>query len=248
MTYNEMADTILGDMEKIKSLEKMRTELIANISHDLRTPLAIIQGYVETLQMKEAQLTEEERGEYLQRIGKSSQRLGGLIAQLFEYSKLESKQVEPVKEPFLLSELASDIYSKYKVLADKKNIALQLDMAGEIPLVFGDIGLVERAIHNLMDNALKFTPEGGKVAVQLKPSDRQVEITIKDSGPGIPKEQQSLIFQRYRQVKSEKQEEGVGLGLAIVKKILELHDASIKVLSMPNEGAAFSFSLPVYVA
>lgn len=247
-TYNEMADTILGDMEKIKSLEKMRTELIANISHDLRTPLAIIQGYVETLQMKEAQLTEEERGEYLQRIGKSSQRLGGLIAQLFEYSKLESKQVEPVKEPFLLSELASDIYSKYKVLADKKSIALQLDMAGEIPLVFGDIGLVERAIHNLMDNALKFTPQGGKVAVQLKPSDRQVEITIKDSGPGIPKEQQSLIFQRYRQVKSEKQEEGVGLGLAIVKKILELHDASIKVLSMPNEGAAFSFSLPVYVA
>ena len=247
-TYNEMASTILADMDKIKSLEKMRTELIANISHDLRTPLAIIQGYVETLQMKEADLSTEERKVYLERIGKSSQRLGGLIAQLFEYSKLESRQIEPVKEPFLLSELASDIYGKYKVLADKKNIQLELDKEGDIPLVFGDIGLVERAIHNLMDNALKFTPDGGRVSVALRPTDREVEITIRDSGPGIPKEQQSLIFERYRQVKAEKQEEGVGLGLAIVKKILELHDASIQVFSNPNEGASFSFCLPVYVA
>ena len=99
-TYNEMASTILADMDKIKSLEKMRTELIANISHDLRTPLAIIQGYVETLQMKESALSEAERVEYLGRIGKSSQRLGNLISQLFEYSKLESRQIIPKKEPF----------------------------------------------------------------------------------------------------------------------------------------------------
>ena len=99
-----------------------------------------------------------------------------------------------------------------------------------------------------MDNALKFTPKGGRVKVALKPSEGEVEFSIQDSGPGIPKEQQSLIFERYRQGKAEKESEGVGLGLAIVKKILDLHDASIRVFSSPNEGAAFSFSLPVYSA
>ena len=246
MTYNDMASTILDDMDKIKSLEKMRTELIANISHDLRTPLAIIQGYIETLEIKESELSVSERSEYLGRIGKSSQRLGTLIAQLFEYSKLESNQIIPKKEPFLLSELANDVHGKYKVLAGKKKIELELDLVGEDPLVFGDIGLVERAIHNLMDNALKFTPEGGKVVVALKPTEKEVEFSIRDSGPGIAKEQQSLIFERYRQGKAEKENEGAGLGLAIVKKILDLHDASIRVFSMPNQGASFSFSLPVY--
>jgi len=245
-TYNEMADTILTDIEKIKSLQKLRRELIANISHDLRTPLAIIQGYIETLQMKDQTLGANERADYLQKINSSSERLSKLIGQLFEYSKLEANQIEPVKEPFLISELANDIHRNYQVLAERKRIALSLEMEGKIPLVFADISLVERAIQNLMDNALKFTPEHGKVVVQILPQDNNVAITIKDSGPGIAKENQHLVFERYRQTKTGKQKEGAGLGLAIVKKIMELHNASIKVLSKPNEGTSFSFSLPVY--
>ena len=247
-TYNEMADTILTDIEKIKSLEKLRRELIANISHDLRTPLSIIKGYIETLQMKDGDLTDKERSGYLETIGNSSDRLGKLIAQLFEYSKLEANQIEPQKEPFLISELAHDIHSNYKVLAAKKSIRLALVMNEQVPLVFGDISLVERAIQNLMDNALKFTPENGTVTVNIVPSETQVEIVIKDSGPGISKANQALIFERYRQTKTGKQKEGAGLGLAIAKKIMELHNASIKVLSAPNEGTAFSFSLPIYSA
>ncbi|MDT0605586.1 sensor histidine kinase [Croceitalea rosinachiae] len=244
--YNEMAETILNDIEKIKSLEVLRRELIANISHDLRTPLAIIQGYIETLQMKDGVLTATQRSGYLKTINSSGEKLSKLIAQLFEYSKLEANQIEPQKEPFLISELANDIHRNYQVLADQKNIDLRLEMELNVPLVFADISLVERAIQNLMDNALKFTPENGAVTVMIVPDDDTVEIIIKDSGPGILLENQALIFERYRQTKTGQQKEGAGLGLAIVKKIMELHNASIKVLSRPNEGTAFSFSLPVY--
>lgn len=245
-TYNHMAETILGDMDKIKSLEKLRRDLIANISHDLRTPLAIIQGYIETLQMKENELSKEEREDYLNKINSSGERLSKLISQLFEYSKLEANQIEPEKEPFLISELANDIHRNYQVLAKKKNIILHLNMEKQIPLVFADISLVERAIQNLMDNALKFTPEGGEVTVEIHTNSKDVEIAIKDSGPGITKEEQQLVFERYRQTKTGKQKEGAGLGLAIVRKIMELHNASIEVLSKPNEGTTFSFSLPIY--
>lgn len=245
-TYNEMADTILKDMEKIKSLETMRRELIANVSHDLRTPLSVIQGYVETLQIKGAQLDTHQRDEYLNTINRGCERLSKLISQLFEYSKLEANQIEPQKEPFLISELANDIHANYRVLAEQWQIDLRLEMDSGIPLVFADISLVERAIQNLMDNALKFTPQGGEVIVKIIGRDKNVEIIIKDSGPGITKANQALIFDRYRQTKSGQQKEGSGLGLAIVKRILELHNASIEVFSTPNEGASFSFSLPVY--
>nr|WP_299342613.1 HAMP domain-containing sensor histidine kinase [Allomuricauda sp.] len=245
-TYNHMADTILEDIEKLKSVEQLRRELIANISHDLRTPLSVIQGYIETLHMKDSKLSSKERKDYLKTISRSSERLSKLISQLFEYSKLESNQIQPEKEPFLISELANDIHRNYSLLAEKKKIDLKLSMSENIPLVFADISLVERAIQNLMDNALKFTPEGGEVIVKIETEGEHVEVTIQDSGPGIKPENQALIFERYRQTKVGQQKEGSGLGLAIVKKILEIHDAKIKVFSKPEEGTAFSFSLPVY--
>ncbi|MEX0316286.1 MAG: sensor histidine kinase [Allomuricauda sp.] len=245
-TYNHMADTILSDIEKIKSVDQLRQELIANISHDLRTPLSIIQGYIETLHMKDGDLTAEEKSKYLKTISSSSERLSKLISQLFEYSKLEANQIQPEKEPFLISELANDIHRNYMILAEQKSIDLKLSMDKNVPLVFADISLVERAIQNLMDNALKFTPEGGKVTVKIEAEDDHVEVIIKDSGPGIKKDNQALIFERYRQTKVGEQKEGAGLGLAIVKKIVEIHDSSIKVFSQPNEGTSFSFSLPIY--
>lgn len=245
-TYNEMADTIVSDIEKIKSLELHRRELIANISHDLRTPLSIIQGYVETLRIKRTDLTDQEREEYLTTVNNGCERLARLIAQLFEYSKLEANQIEPVKEPFLITELANDIHRNYKVIAAQHNIELQMEMDPKTPLVFGDISLVERAIQNLMDNAIKFTPDGGTVGIKIIPMNGHVEIMISDTGPGIQKEHQSLIFERYRQTKTGQVKEGAGLGLAIVKKIMELHNASIKVLSNPSKGTIFSFELPIY--
>jgi signal transduction histidine kinase len=246
-TFNQMADTINDNMEQLQAHDKLRQELVSNVSHDLRTPLAIIQGYTETLLIKDAELPEKERKQYLNNINSSTEKLTKLVGQLFEYSKLEAKQIEPHKEPFLISELAMDIYYKYQLLAQARSIELKIDMEEGLPLVFADISLVERVIQNLMDNALKFTPEGVEITLSLRHNTKNVECTIKDNGMGISEQEQIYIFERYRKAKSATRENfGVGLGLAIVKKILDIHDASIKVISKPNQGAAFQFALPVY--
>ncbi len=248
-TYNEMADRIVENIDDLKAVENLRRELIANVSHDLRTPLAIMQGYAETMLMKEETIKPEERKRYLEIILNSSEKLSKLVAQLFEYSKLEAKQIQPHKEPFFITELAQDVYSKYQILAEEKGIQMDLNMSRGLPMVFADIGLVERVMQNLMDNALKFTPRDGKVSINLlEDGKNQVKIKISDTGPGIPKEEQSYIFERYHKSTNAATNTGAGLGLAIVKKILEIHNSTIEIQSKPNQGASFLFNLPVYQA
>ena len=246
-TFNQMADTINGNMEKLKAHDRLRQELVSNVSHDLRTPLSIIHGYTETLLMKDRELSQEEKIQYLNNINSSTEKLTKLVGQLFEYSKLEAKQIEPQKEPFLISELAMDLFSKYQILAKSKNIKLEIERDENLPLVFADIALVERVMQNLLDNALKFTPENGTITLILRNRDKNVEVTVKDTGMGISEQDQTYIFERYRKAKAGTRENfGAGLGLAIVKKILDIHNASIKVISKPDHGSAFQFALPVY--
>ena len=245
-TFNEMADTIVANIDELKSVENLRRELIANVSHDLRTPLAIVQGYVETLLIKGENISEGDRKKYLETSLNGLERLSKLIAQLFEYSKLEAKQIEPKKEPFFVAELAQDVAAKYQILAEQKNIKIDLDVAPDLPLVFADLSLVERVIQNLMDNALTYTPENGAIIFAVSEVNNKVEIRVKDNGPGIPENEQAFIFDRYRQASRTGKSKGAGLGLAIVKKILELHDSSIQVKSKLNEGTAFMFQLPAY--
>lgn len=248
-TFNDMADTIESNIDEIKSVDLLRRELIANVSHDLRTPLAVLRGYIETLQIKGEKLTQEDKEKYLDIIHNSSEQLSRLVAQLFEYSKLEAKQVEPIKEPFSIVDLVYDLNSKYQVLAAEKNINLTVEHQETIPLVFADISLVERAIQNLLDNALKFTPDDGEISIQISGTENNVAVNVKDSGPGIPSEKQAHIFERYRQASKDKTSKaGAGLGLAIVKKIMELHESSINVISAPNEGSTFYFQLQAYQA
>lgn len=244
--YNAMADTIVANIEELKGVEKLRRELIANVSHDLRTPLAIMQGYVETLLIKENQLSKEEQRKYLHTILGSNEKLTKLIAQLFEYSKLEAKQLEPKKEPFFIAELAQDIFFKYQILAQERGIELDLVCPPDLPMVFADLGMVERVVQNLIDNALKFTPKGGKVTIEVNSLGEKVQVKIADTGPGIPEEEQSYIFERYRQVGPGVEKKGAGLGLAIAKKMLDLHDATIQVQSRLNEGTVFLFQLPTH--
>lgn len=243
--FNDMADTVVENMDALKSVDTLRRELIANVSHDLRTPLAIINGYIETLQMKVDDLSPQTRDQYLHIIQESSTKLNTLIGQLFEYSKLEANQVVPQKEPFSIAELAYDMRAKYQLLAKQQGIQLEVKGALNLPLVFADISLVERALQNLLDNALKFTPEKGTVSLHLSATDTDVTVRIKDTGPGIPKEQQAFIFDRHRQAESPQASQGAGLGLAIVKKIMELHNTHIQVISTPPAGSAFQFSLPL---
>ncbi len=246
ITYNQMADTISQNIEEIKSVDVLRRELIANVSHDLRTPLAIMQGYIETLQIKKESLNEEEEMEYIRIIEKNIKQLTKLVSQLFEYSKLEAKQIKPQKEPFAITDLIYDVQSKYKVIAKEKNIQLDANVIGNTPLVFADIGLVERVIQNLMDNAIKFTPENGQIDMIVDHDNENVTIKIKDSGPGISEDEQKFIFERFRQTETKEKKTGIGLGLAIVKKIIELHGTNIKISSEPNKGSIFEFYLPAY--
>ncbi len=246
-TFNEMADVIVANIEKITATDKLRQELIANVSHDLRTPLAIMQGYVETLIIKEETISIIEQGRYLEIIMDSCKNLSDLVEQLFQYSKLEANQIQPEKEQFLLNELASDILMKYQLIATQKGINLQLQTPENMPPVFADIALTERVLQNLLDNAMKFTLPGGQITIQLENKLTGVKINIADTGIGIAKEDQAFIFDRYKQLSDTNfSKKGMGLGLAIVKKILDLHQISIHVKSAPGIGTTFWFEIPIF--
>jgi signal transduction histidine kinase len=246
-SFNEMADTIVKNLDEIKTMDSLRRELVANVSHDLRTPLSTIHGYIETLMIKSESLSKDERDRYLKTILTSTERLRKLVEELFELSKLEAKQTKPNPEPFSISELVQDIGQKYFISAEKKGITFQCVFPKDLPMIVADIALIDRVIQNLVDNAIKFTPSGGIVRIELRHLSNAVDVKISDTGSGIPPEDIPHIFDRYTKgsQKNILQNDGAGLGLAIVKKILEVHNLSIEVSSKVNEGTAFSFKLPV---
>jgi len=245
--FNEMADILTRNVEKLKEVEVLRRELIANISHDLRTPISIIHGYAETLQMKEHIVTEQDRIRFLNIIYISTQKLEKLVNELFELSKLEANQVQPVKEPFFVSELVNDICNKYLLTAKEKDIELQTELYKERQPVFADLSLIERVIQNLLDNALKFTPKGGNIHIRTNNGRKGIEVCVSDTGVGISDTEQEFVFERYyKGHNTNKHQNNTGLGLAIAKKILDLHDSSLVLHSQVNKGSSFAFELPFY--
>ena len=247
-SFNDMADTIVGNIDKMKKMDSLRRDLIANVSHDLRTPLSIIRGYVETVMIKDSGLSAEERKKYLETILSSTERLLSLVEELFELSKLEARETLPQMEFFSLAELLQDIHQKNLIIANSKNIKLNLNISENLPFVYADIGMMEKVFQNLIDNAYKFTPHDGEINIVLKKGSAcQVTAVISDTGSGIEKEEIPLIFERYYQVKriSHEGNSGTGLGLTIVKKILDLHQIDVKVDSSPAKGTAFILTIPV---
>ncbi|WP_018631133.1 sensor histidine kinase [Niabella aurantiaca] len=244
-TFNDMADVIVSNIDQITATDKFRQELIANVSHDLRTPLSIMQGYIETLTMKKNELSGVDKERYLSVIHASAQKLSALVEQLFQYAKLEANLVTPEKEPFLVNELASDILMAYQLKATERSILLDLDADRNLPRVFADIALTERVFQNLLDNAFKFTPDGGSIRIILSAVTSGVSVQIVDTGIGIAPEDQAYVFERYKQFDKEAPpKKGMGIGLAIVKKILELHHTTIAVASEPGKGSDFRFIIP----
>jgi signal transduction histidine kinase len=246
-TFNEMAATIAADVEKLRLAERMRRDLIGNISHDLRSPLASIQGYLETMAMKDAQLGSEERLRFLEISLRNTASLRLLVEELFELAKLEAKQVELRREPLPIAELAQDVALKMGPAAQGREITLVVEPAGDLPLVSCDVGMIERVLTNLIDNALRFTPAGGTVRVLLDAEQESVRVTVADTGVGIAAEDLPHVFERfYRADKSrDRATGGAGLGLAIARQIVELHGGRLTVESAPGHGARFSFVLPV---
>ena len=257
VTFNEMAEEILNSMEKIKTTENLRRELVANVSHDLRTPLSVIHGYVETMLMKAESISSEQQRQYLETILKSTERLKKLVGDLFELSKLEAHEITPKKEAFFITELVQDVSQKHKLIAEDKNLTIVPVVDNNVPMVHADISLIERVLQNLMDNAIKFSSDGGIITIETHNHGNDVEVKVTDTGRGIPEEDIPLVFDRYfnlsksasRGLKEDQDlvsKSSVGLGLAIVKKILDIHNATIHLTSKLNKGSAFSFRLPVY--
>jgi two-component system OmpR family sensor kinase len=248
--FNSMADTLDETMEELRQADRMRRELVANVSHDLRSPLASIQGYLETVHMKDGTLDPEERQRYVKTALRNAQRLSDLVGELFELSKLETKQVEPSIEPFPIAELVQDVVMQYQPRAEEQHIDLQAELPERHARVEADIGLVERALSNLIDNAIHYTPEDGRVQVRLENERREVCVEVHDTGPGIPEDDLPHIFERFYRVEKSRDRDkgGAGLGLAIAKTILELHDRTLEVESTIGEGTVFRFRLPVAAA
>jgi signal transduction histidine kinase len=238
-------NTILRQQEKLaedkEELEVLRKELLANVSHDLRTPLASIHGYIETVLLID-DLDNDRRNRYLETALKSTVKLKALIDELFELSRLESKDRKPEIETFSLAELAADVISGFRIAATQKDVLFEEVMSPDLPAVQADIALIDRVLHNLLSNALRYTDPGGKITLQITELPEVLQVEIKDTGIGIPQDQLDTVFERFN-TGTAGLRKGTGLGLAIVKSILDAHQASYQIQSEQGAGTRFSFQL-----
>ncbi len=242
--YNDMVDHIDRQMRTIAQSQASRQELIAHVSHDLRTPLASLRGYLETLQVREGSLSAEERRTYIGVAVRQAGTMDRMIGELFDLATLEDLEAPLLAEPFQLSELVQDVVQKFGLIAVGKAIALRGVYLPDAPMIRGDIGLIERLLDNLLENALRHTPPGGEVAVRVAKAADGVILEVSDTGSGIPVADIDTIFERGRRSVLGGGFAGAGLGLAIVKRIVELHHGGISVRGGEGEGTSFQIMLP----
>jgi signal transduction histidine kinase len=244
--FNRMAGRIERQVGELTELDALRRELVANVSHDLRTPIAALQGYLETLLLKESDLTPEERRRYLEIAARHSEHLGKLVAQLFELARLDVEEARLQIEPVSLAELAQDVVGKFHLEAQRQGVDLGVRLPSRLPFVAADMRLLERAFDNLIENALAHTPEGGRVTVEVRDAADGIEVRLADTGAGIPDNELPHIFERFHRGRDpgRRQRPGAGLGLAITKRILELHGSELAVESTVGRGTTFTFRLP----
>ncbi len=245
--FVDMSRQIRLQIEQLKENDRLRRELISNISHDLRTPLSAMQGSIETLIVKGESMSEQDRDRYLRMARKHTVRLGTLIGDLFELAKLDSASVTPSVEAFSLAELVQDIAQEFHIECEHKNIRLDIEAESGAAYTMGDIGLIQRVLENLVKNAIRFAPSGGEVTISITEHESSVAVAVADNGPGISEKDIPRIFDRfYRALDGEDPRlDSSGLGLAIVKRILDLHDSRITVTSKVNMGTRFEFELPL---
>lgn len=194
--YRRMVARIGEQWRALTRQDQERRELIANVSHDLRTPLSSLHGYLETLLLKDAVLDTTERRRYLGIALAQSQKVGELAQSLFELARLEYGFVQPEPEPFSMPDLVQDVFQKFELRAEARQVALRADFPARLPVVQADLGMIERVLGNLLDNALRHTPEGGSIQVALAAAGNAVEVTVADTGPGIPADLREGLFER----------------------------------------------------
>ena len=234
----------LQDITEEKRVEAIKRDFVANVSHELRTPLASIKGYSETL-LDGGMEDPETLREFLTIIDKHATRMSRLIDDLLILSKIESQKVPTVFERIDMGELTSSTSRGFERQAKDKGIHLSLHIAKGVPKVLGDRDQLEQVMLNLLDNAIKYTPSGGRIDVSVYPYNGLVRVDVKDTGIGIPQADIPRIFERFYRVDKARSRElgGTGLGLAIVKHIIQGLNGRVWVESTPGKGSTFSFTL-----
>lgn len=249
--FDAMAAKIAAQFAQIESIDLSRREAVLNASHDLRTPLAALQGYLQTLQIKADALTTEQRASYIAIAQRHAARMGVLVEQMFALAKLDAPETAPRCEAFSLAELAGDIVQKYRLRAAEQGLVLTAAVDTGAEPMWADIGMIERLIENLVDNALKFTASGGTVRVEVRAdaASEALELTVTDTGCGIADDDLPHIFERFERggaaARGEVARAGSGLGLAIVRRIVDLHGAALDVVSRVGEGTRFTVRFPL---
>ena len=248
------AVVVLHDLTDLQHLERVRTDFVANVTHEMRSPLASILGYGETM-ADDAQALPQDHRDYLERILRNAKRLDDIIRDLIELSRLEHATA-PEAQPTDVEGLVAGVVDAIRDRAEEQRIAVEVELTALPPRLMVDSGLVHQALSNLVDNAIKYTPEGGRVRVEGRMASAQGDqapelvLVVDDTGPGIPSEHLARIFERFYRVDTARSRAlgGTGLGLAIVKHAAALHGGRVEVESTPESGSTFTLRLPAAAA
>jgi two-component system phosphate regulon sensor histidine kinase PhoR len=237
---------VLHDITRQRKLEALRKEFVANVSHELRTPLSVIKGYIETLVDGHREMPIGDRDKFLHTIQRHTERLNSLLEDLLTLSRLESINPGLARESITLTTLIGGILDDYRgrPASAQHHLDSSLDPAVGAALI--DPLKITQVFENLIDNALKYTPPGSHIDLSARLQEKEIELCVRDNGPGIPAEDLPHIFERFYRVDKGRSREkgGTGLGLSIVKHIVQLHGGRVWAESQPGQGSAFFFTLP----
>ncbi|MBN1567606.1 MAG: PAS domain-containing protein [Acidobacteria bacterium] len=237
---------VLHDITEIRRLERARRDFIANISHEFKTPLTAIQGFAETL-LGGALEDAGNRRRFLEIIREHALRLGRLTDDLLKLAQIEAGQMQPEIQPVNISAIIDPCMEVGRIKSDQKGLILNAEYGADVPPLFGDLRSFQEILQNLLDNAVRYTPPGGKVLVKAEVDGPEVIVSVSDTGIGIPKADQDRIFERFYRADAARSREsgGTGLGLAIVKHLVEAHGGRIRVESEVGQGSTFYIHFPL---
>ncbi|MEE1250065.1 MAG: HAMP domain-containing sensor histidine kinase [Lachnospiraceae bacterium] len=228
-------------VEELGSIETLKTDFVSNVSHEMKTPIAVIKNYAELLKMEH--ITEEKRMEYSMAIETAAMRLSNLISNILKLNKLENQRLTLERQNFNVCNQLCECILQYEESWEEKNIELEVDI-DDVAMVYADEELLEMVWNNLLSNAIKFTEPNGTIRIREICDDTYVKVTVSDTGCGMSKETLQHIFDKFYQGDTSHSKEGNGLGLSLVKRVLELMDSDVQVVSKPGEGSSFTVTLP----
>ncbi|MEN9315517.1 MAG: hypothetical protein RIS35_1910 [Pseudomonadota bacterium] len=245
-TFRDTFERLRIETQRVEQTDARRREMVASVSHDLRTPLTALMGQLETIRMKGDAMPPEQQQQLLARAMLNTQHLQRLTDALAELGRLDSPGFRTHPEPIAIGELADDVVQRFASRASTNGVHLGIEYPDALPLTRVDAGLIERALANLIDNALRVTPSGGTISVRVVHEGGGIRIEVSDTGPGVAPEDQPRVFERFYQASRHRELRGsAGLGLAIVRRVAELHGGRAGLRSEKGRGATFFIDLPV---